>query len=659
MARPSPPTSARSRTCATGPRDRSASGITSRSTLATTDFDEDRLFATLAEVDEITATPFRSLKAELDEQLARRFSVAVDAVRPWHYDDPFFQDAPGAVGVDLDEYLQDADLEALTVRSFETMGLDVRGVVGRSDLTPRAGKVQHAFCIDVDRAGDVRVLSNNAPGERWAETMLHEFGHAAYFEGVGPELPWLLRTMHLCLTEGVAMRCGRLVRDPEWLRRVAGLPPATVADLTPKLRAASRAYLLIFARWVLVMTHFERGLYAQPDGDHDARWWDLVERFQLVRRPDGRHAPDWAAKIHIAAAPVYYHNYLFGEMVASQLSAAMGGLVGNPEAGHALATRIFAPAATQRWDRLIEQATGSALTPAFSPRARELSIARHDVRHVLRPHERRDVVRQELRPPSRRGPGRRVARSARARGRRLWTTQYLTIADADAHAFLGSRPTWLWGVEHGVNEHGVAIGNEKIWTVERPADQPAALLGMDLVRLGLERARSAEDALDDHHLVAGASRAGRIGRAAPATSRTSPRSSIADAAGGFVIETSNRTWAAQPVGDGAAISNRISLTTRLDAAPRRTSSPATDFDSWRLAAHAALRSRMRRLAATRAVVERGSRRDRRSTSPRALRSHGSRSRTTTRCPAPWTPRDNGLHRVHASPRVGARRRPRR
>jgi peptidyl-dipeptidase A len=333
-------------------------------TLATTDFDENRLFATLAQVDEITAGPFRTLKAELDQQIAQRFSISADEVQPHHYDDPFFQDAPGAIGVDLDAYLQDADLEALTVRTFETMGLDVRGVVGRSDLNPRAGKVQHAFCIDVDRVGDVRVLCNNAPGERWAETMLHEFGHAVYFEGVSRDLPWLLRTMHLCLTEGVAMRCGRLVRDPEWLRTIAGLPAATVGDLAPQLRAASRAYLLIVARWILVMTHFERGLYAQPEADHDTIWWDLVERFQLVRRPDGRDAPDWAAKIHIAAAPVYYHNYLFGEMIASQLSAAMGGLVNDPAAGGALATRVFAPAATQRWDHLIEQATGTSLAPA-------------------------------------------------------------------------------------------------------------------------------------------------------------------------------------------------------------------------------------------------------------------------------------------------------
>jgi peptidyl-dipeptidase A len=340
-------------------------------TLATTDFDEGLLFATLAEVDQITSTPFRTLKAELDEQLAHRFRVPVDALRPWHYDDPFFQDAPSAIGVDLDPHLREADLEELTVRTFEAMGLDIRNVVARSDLVPRAGKVQHAFCIDVDRGGDVRVLSNNTASARWAETMLHEFGHAAYFDGVGRDLPWLLRTMDFCLTEGVAMRCGRLVNDPEWLRRVADVPATTVADLAPQLRAASRAQLLVFARWVLVMTHFERGLYAQPDGDHDDRWWDLVERFQLVQRPDGRHAPDWAAKIHIAAAPVYYHNYLFGEMIASQLAASLGGLVENDRAGRALGTRVFAPGATQRWDHLIEQATGSALTPAVL--ARELA----------------------------------------------------------------------------------------------------------------------------------------------------------------------------------------------------------------------------------------------------------------------------------------------
>jgi peptidyl-dipeptidase A len=337
-------------------------------TLATTDYDEERLFATLAEVDAITAEPFRAWKQGLDEELAHRYEIAADAVRPWHYDDPFFQEVPQAAGVNLDSVLDHADLEALTVETFDGMGLDVRGLVGRSDLTPRAGKVQHAFCIDVDRAGDVRVLTNNVPGAFWTDTMLHEFGHATHFDGIARSLPWLLRTTHMNTTEGVAMRCGRLVRQPDWLQTVANVPATTVQELAPKLARARRASLLVFARWVLVMTHFERALYADPGASHNEHWWELVERFQLVTRPDGRHAPDWAAKIHIAVAPVYYHNYLYGELTASALTVAFGSLVDDRESGRALRERVFARGASLRWDHLIEQATGAPFGAAHLAR---------------------------------------------------------------------------------------------------------------------------------------------------------------------------------------------------------------------------------------------------------------------------------------------------
>jgi peptidyl-dipeptidase A len=339
--------------------------------LATTDYDEKRLFQTLDEVDALTAEPFRAMKRGLDERLAARFGVDPAGIGPWHYDDPFFQDVPVAVGVDLDPFLAPLDANELTARTFGGMGLAVDDVLARSDLLPRNGKVQHAFCLDVDRSGDVRVLANVVPGERWTETMLHEFGHAVYFTGVDRELPWLLRTMHLCVTEGVAMRCGRLVQQPDWLRDVSGVSADTVESLAPGLAGARRVALLVFARWVLVMTHFEHALYANPDGDHDTHWWDLVERYQLVRRPAGRNAPDWASKIHIAAAPVYYHNYLYGEMIASQLTNTFGSLVAQPDAGAALAARVFAPGASLRWDHLVERATGAPLSPAVL--ARELA----------------------------------------------------------------------------------------------------------------------------------------------------------------------------------------------------------------------------------------------------------------------------------------------
>src|SRR5712691_7895570 len=158
-------------------------------------------------------------------------------------------------------------------------------------------------------------------------------------------------------------------------------------------------------------------------------------------------------------------------------------------------------------------------------------------------------------------------------------TQYLTIGDPGAHAFLGSRPMWLWGVEHGVNEHGAAIGNEKIWTVDRPREQPPALLGMDLVRLGLERARSADEALTV--LTTLLERNGQGGSGEP--HRDEPYFSsflLTDPDGGFVVETSNRTWAARAIGAGAAISNRISLATDWTCASPDVA-PGSSFDDYR------------------------------------------------------------------------------
>ncbi|MEO6467688.1 MAG: hypothetical protein ABIP21_01205, partial [Acidimicrobiia bacterium] len=180
-------------------------------------------------------------------------------------------------------------------------------------------------------------------------------------------------------------------------------------------------------------------------------------------------------------------------------------------------------------------------------------------------------------------------------------TQYLEIPDAGSVAFIGSRPTWLWGVEHGLNEHGVAIGNEKIWTTGRPHDRAPALLGMDLVRLGLERARTADDALAVMtELIEnyGQGGSGEQDTVEPYDSSFL----IADAHGGWIVETCDRTWVAKPVTTGAAISNRISIEREWTQAAPDVPAGA-NFQSWRhprtpttIADH--------RLTATRACVQR-------------------------------------------------------
>jgi secernin len=181
-------------------------------------------------------------------------------------------------------------------------------------------------------------------------------------------------------------------------------------------------------------------------------------------------------------------------------------------------------------------------------------------------------------------------------------TQYLSIPDAGASAFLGSRPTWLWGCEHGVNEHGVAIGNEKIFTVDTPHALPPALLGMDVVRLVLERAHTADDALD--LCTSLLEQFGQGGSGEPHDDEPYFSSFLlADAHSGWVVETSNRTWVAKPVGDGTSISNRVSVTTDWTRASPDVA-PGTDFDEHRLPQVPTARAD-HRLAVTRGCVARG------------------------------------------------------
>ena len=203
--------------------------------------------------------------------------------------------------------------------------------------------------------------------------MLHELGHGVYDLGFRDDLPWFLRSTHLVATEASALLFGALAWRREWLERVLGASAADVAQVGGRLEAARAAELLVFTRWVLVMNAFERALYADPEGDLDTIWWELVSRYQGVTPPDGRRAPDWAAKIHIAVSPVYYHTYLYGAIVGLQLAAALdataGGIVDRPAAGALLRERLFAPGESVRWDRLVERASGSPLSVASLARA--------------------------------------------------------------------------------------------------------------------------------------------------------------------------------------------------------------------------------------------------------------------------------------------------
>lgn len=331
------------------------------------------------ELDSLTKDSFAQLKDEMDESFAKRYGISKEQLMPWHYQDRFFQEAPQLYPVDLDKYYKGKSLEQLTTSFYSGIGLDVSKIMAASDLYEKPLKNQHAYCIDINGEGDVRVLCNISDNEKWMGTMLHEFGHGVYSLGHDDTLnPYFLRNAaHTFTTEAVAMIFGRLSRNPEWLVKNVGIGESEKAVISEDCFKSLRLQQLVFSRWTQVMYRFEKAMYENPDQDLNKLWWDMVEKYQMLKRPENRNSADWASKIHLALYPCYYHNYQMGELMASQMhyyivnnitksgNYKFESYTGNKEVGKWMNEKIFKPGMRYEWNDMIERATGEKLTAKY------------------------------------------------------------------------------------------------------------------------------------------------------------------------------------------------------------------------------------------------------------------------------------------------------
>ena len=144
------------------------------------------------------------------------------------------------------------------------------------------------------------------------------------------------------------------------------------------------------------------------------------------------------------------------------------------------------------------------------------------------------------------------------------TCTYITIDQVEeTYELFLYKPSWMWGGEMGTNEFGLTIGNEAVFTKEKV--NKTGLLGMDLIRLALERCKTAEEAvycITD--LIEKYGQGGNCGYEKPFTYHNSFL--IADYDSAWILETADKMWAAKKVKDFAAISNRLSIGEEYDLA---------------------------------------------------------------------------------------------
>lgn len=349
--------------------------------------DPEEITALLDELDALTADAFKELKGIMDKKFAALYGVSEEELMPWHFQSRFFQEAPALYPLNLDKHYKGANLEEITERYYNSIGMDISKVLRNSSLYPQPGKNQHAFCTDIDTRGDVRVLCNITDNESWMSTMLHEFGHAVYMLGHdNTNLPFSLRnSAHIFTTEAVAMLMERCASNPEWLMEYRGISKEESEAIAENCFNQARLSKIVFSRWVQVLYRFEKEMYANPDQDLNALWWNLVERYQMLRKPEGRNEPDYAAKIHVALYPCYYHNYQLGDLFASQMHHYIVKNItrsnnlrwdyykDNKEVGKWFTEKIFSPGMRYEWEDFIVRATGEKFSAKFFAEQYELT----------------------------------------------------------------------------------------------------------------------------------------------------------------------------------------------------------------------------------------------------------------------------------------------
>ncbi len=352
----------------------------------------DELAAIVERVNRELRPLFRELHTWTRHELARRYGQPVPDLIPAHWlPNRWGQDWSDLVqveGFDLDAALAERAPEWVVQqaeRFYVSLGFEPLppSFWERSSLYPvpsDAGfkKNTHASAWHMDLADDVRSLMSVEPDTRWYETTHHELGHVYYYRTyTNPDVPLVLREgANRAYHEAMGSLMGLAAMQPRFIAEV-GLPTGGAKPDPMQLLLKEALNYVVFIPWSAgTMFQFEKALYADelPSEVWNARWWELVARYQGIAPPEprGERFCDAATKTHVNDDPAGYYDYALSFVILFQLHDHVAREIlhqdprdtnyyGQRAIGDFLRT-IMRPGSSVDWRAMLREATGSDLT---------------------------------------------------------------------------------------------------------------------------------------------------------------------------------------------------------------------------------------------------------------------------------------------------------
>ena len=318
---------------------------------------------------------YAETKKEIDRAVAAKFGIDVSELRPWHYGDLFFRDAPVTAVSDLDHLFEKTDLVNLARGYLNGIGLPCDDIIKRSEISTTPGAAVFPYRVGYDSDSKVRVSCDVAPTALGAEDIFQSLTKAVYRESMKYDVPVLLRRPpHRAIDECFASFAGSVVRNPEFLKKVLHVDATALQALEETAKRTMRWRAFIRATWAQLLVRFELKMYGVPTGNFANEWATFVEKNQGITLPDAEYRYGFALVPEILLRPVSHHGTLMGDLLAEHLNYYLLRNVlqedtkqrpcfaEKPKVGAFLRDRLMAPADLYHWEKLVKERMGAAFT---------------------------------------------------------------------------------------------------------------------------------------------------------------------------------------------------------------------------------------------------------------------------------------------------------